>query len=177
VACGSPPAVTTASHQRDDGLLHGLVDLLTCTASSTSCRPARPRQPRHGVPPARPRLRRASTDRRPVLLSGGSPSGPTNPTGRGSGGGTDPVAGMEAGGGAGERWAGWVWGCRPGPEPGGCHPESRYIDGRHKGWSWGDSKTHLGFCTPPPLPSRQRRRRSASSLMPLGALVACMGRV
>jgi hypothetical protein len=49
--------------------------------------------------------------------------GPTNPVSRGSGEETDPTAGMEAGGGAEERWRGGYGGARPGPEPGGCHPK------------------------------------------------------
>jgi hypothetical protein len=63
-----------------------------------------------------------------VLLSGGSPSGPTNPAGRGSGGKMDPMTGMEAGGGAGQRWRGGYGGARPGPEPGGCHAYSKVVD-------------------------------------------------
>jgi hypothetical protein len=70
----------------------------------------------HPPPPTTTARRPAA----PVLISGGSPSGPTNPTGHRSGGETDPTTGMEAGGGAGESWRGGYGGPDPAPNPAGA---------------------------------------------------------
>jgi hypothetical protein len=49
---------------------------------------------------------------------------------------------------------------------------NRYVDGRRRGRSWGDSKTHLAGFVPLPTVSVVRAVSDA-----LGALVACMRRV
>jgi hypothetical protein len=120
-----------ASHQRDDGLQHGLVNLLKVSSSYTSS-PATCTT-LSSVPLHRPVSCTSSpagcTAAASVLLSHGYPSGLENPAGGGYGGVLDPVAGMGAGGGDGEKGRRRVWGCRTRPQtrrvPSGAAGEPR----------------------------------------------------